>query len=214
MLLRAPERGSGPPAGARTRRARPRPLVVVALLVLVLVASLGTLVDRLGDGAPVVFEEAPRLAQLPEYGADGSDVLGYDHGERVELTVELRNRWPVPVRIVDVDALPGHLAMLVVESATVEGVDVADGPGVRVGPFSGVEVTVVARFDNCEYYTERAVDRFDSARVGTSLLGIPRHEQVTLDHQLLVRGPTILGCPDRVMDRSARQRGADASIRG
>lgn len=214
MLLRVSDARPSP-LGWAGAALRPRTTLVAATVLLLAAATaLGLLTDRLADGARVSFETAPRLASLPDYGESGSDVLGYDHGEQVRFTLALRNRAPISLELHDIDPLPERLGLLEVEDATVDGRPVTDGGVLRLGPFEQVKIAVTARFDNCEYYTERAVGRYDAAQVTVQALGTRRREAVAFDQQLLVRAPTILGCPDRDLDRSARQRSEDASIRG
>lgn len=148
---------------------------------------------------------------LETYGANGTLVQPYDHGDEVSLRFTLENGGPLPIVVEHIDALTEHLGLLTPTAVTVSGSVLP----VRLAAGEGAVVDVRARFDNCEYYTERALERHTHATVGWSVLGVDRTSQVAYGHDLLVRSPTIVGgCSDRVMDRSAKQRSMEASPTG
>lgn len=160
-------------------------------------------------GAPVVVD-AERHVVLEEYGRDGSQVIGYAHGERVTVRLALVNRGLAPVTIETLDAFPVVLGMLATERVLVDGRVLP----VRLGPRAAAEIEVTGRFGNCEYFTERAIDTYDHALVTVAGVGGSRVAVLAYADQLLVRSPAIVDCPDRVLDRGAKQRGAEGTITG
>ncbi|HSK22547.1 MAG TPA: hypothetical protein VK906_05195 [Egicoccus sp.] len=148
--------------------------------------------------APLVLRGHERVAELPAYGANGTTAVGYsdERDARVELSV--RNRGRLPVTVHGFDPFPELLGMV----EAVRG----DGLPVSIAPGGTATLKAQVRFTNCEYYTERAVNRFLGATLQVERLGVTRPVEVSYPREVVLRSPTILGCPDRSTDRSFRQR--------
>jgi hypothetical protein len=173
-------------------------LAVVAALAATAVAGLlPTRVPPLALG-DLSFEGYARVAHLDAY-EDPVTAVGYTDGEQAVVRIPLRHIGDGgAVTVLAVDPFPEVRGLLEVE--TVAGLPVTLHPGQRA------TVEVRARFTNCRFYTERAVNHFERAAVTVAApLG---RRTVAVDHTsaVVLRSPTILGCPDRVVDRSARQR--------
>jgi hypothetical protein len=172
----------------------------LTLLAVVLAAAAVGLsrAPALEVAAPLTLVGHDRVADLPAYGASGTTAVGYldRRGATIELAV--RNAGAVPLTVHDVEPFPELLGM----------VETVQGEGLPVTLASWETATVVAqvRFTNCEYYTERAVNRFETAQVEVERLGATWVVQVAHPREVVLRSPTILGCPERSTDRSARQR--------
>jgi hypothetical protein len=186
-----------------------RVALVAAALVLAL-AGIAVLTSGVAGGTTLAVDGTDRVAELDTYGASGAAVVGYDHGSTVTVRFAVRNRGVLPVTVEQVDAFPEPLGLLTTRGVTVGG----QPPPVRLAAGAQAEVAVTARFDHCEYYTERAVNRFDHARVSWRTAGFGHTSAIAYPDELIVRSPTIVGCPDRVLDRSAKQRSEDATITG
>ncbi|HWH27498.1 MAG TPA: hypothetical protein VNU26_00815, partial [Mycobacteriales bacterium] len=52
----------------------------------------------LAAGEPRVEGDGP-VRSVPEYGPGGTTVIGYRHGQQVQITVPLRNEGPLPVTV-------------------------------------------------------------------------------------------------------------------
>jgi hypothetical protein len=189
--------------------ASPRRLGVAAVVVALIVGG-GVSWPRAMTGGDSLVVEASRHVRLEEYGAAGSHVAGYRHGERLVLRFTVHNRGWLPITLHDVDAFPMALGMLRPVDVRVDGRSLP----VRLGPGGGAEVTATGVFDNCEYFTERAINTYDHAAVTWRALGVSRAADIGYGDHLLVRSPTIVDCPGRVLDRSAKQRSRDATITG
>lgn len=153
-------------------------------------------------------------ARVETFGDRGSLVLRYEHGEDAGYAFTLGNSAPIGVTITGV-VLPEQAERLLFRpvgartdatDAALGATDVGEFEPFVLGPDDAVRVVVVGHFDNCRYYTERAIEIHDEITVQYRLGGIPTSQQVQLPAQVIVRSPTIQNCPDRVMDRSARQR--------
>jgi hypothetical protein len=156
-------------------------------------AATGSLVA--GD---LGFGGYERVAYLDVY-EQPMTAVGYRDGDGAVVEVPLAHAGgggPVTVRAVD--PFPELLGMLEVE-------DVAGLP-VTLEAGESTTVEVRTRFANCRFYTERAVNRFLGAEVTLDGPGGRRTEVLAYPSEVVLRSPTILGCPDRVTDRSARQR--------
>jgi hypothetical protein len=197
LLLDAP-----PASTAKTRAGRSWLPVLAALLgVTGLLASAWLQVPRAASFPQITpaAEGAP-FVTVPEFGARGAHILGYQHHARVTLTVPVRNDgWlPVSIRSFDLDAGPAPLLLL---SAT-EGLPLSLGPG-ESGSF-----TVRGVLTNCRYFHMRALQTFDGAQLGFSALGRSATRTVRFDRPLLVKSPMLASCPDRRIARGADSRGA------
>lgn len=155
-------------------------------------------------GAPPVvagdlaFVDHDRVVHLTAY-EQPLTAVGYAHGSGALVEVPLEHTGDVgAVTVTDVDPFPELLGMLEVEA--VAGLPVTLEPGDRS------TVRIEARFANCRYYTERAVNLFRGAEVTVAAAGGTTTFTAPYPSEVVLRSPTILGCPDRVTDRSARQR--------
>lgn len=152
----------------------------------------------------------PLQVALPEYGERGSLVVRYRHDEAARVELELANPGLLPITVESVEPFLTTLGLLTFEAVTVDGQPLP----VRLGPRESARVTIDATFGHCAYFTERAIDPSTHARVTWSVLGVERTALVAYPRALLVRSPTIVDCPGRVLDRSAMQRNRDATITG
>ena len=169
----------------------------------------------------VAIVSASTSALAVEYAdAPSVELVNYEHGEDVSYAIELRNDGLLPITVEDVPIsgivddlrLIRPTQVLVAPDGTAPGDATLD----RSGPFEpfrlarGASRTVVVTgtFDNCAYYTERAMDLIGSQPVAWSVAGWSATSEVELASQLAVRSPYLRLCPDRVMDRGARTRTA------
>lgn len=196
LLAEAPADLAPRPVRRRSRL----PLLLAALLVLAgLAGSVLLSAPRAASFAPLTpsVSGAP-FVTIPEYGAGGAHVLGYDDGAAVELTVPLRNTGRLPVTVTSVALDAGVAPLLVL------------GPGsalpVRIGPGDTADVVVVGRLTNCRYFHEREMQTLTGLQVGLRVLGRPGSLAVPFDRPLLVKSPMIVGCPDRKLNRQADNR--------
>lgn len=170
----------------------------------------------LRDYQPLVATEV--LAggtELETFGASGSVVFRYEHGAETFYAVTLRNDGRFGVTVTRL-SLPRELPLLEpVEvryfprghGATSDPVaDSSPFAPFALGPSEERTLVVRARFDNCEYYTERALEVLETIGVGFRAFGIANEARVALPRQLIVRSPTIRNCPDRTADRSENRR--------
>ena len=198
LLLEVPEAVEPPAVAERRRLLLPwvALLCVVAGLLGSLVlsapglASFGVLRPS-ATGAPWVT--------VPEYGARGSYVLGYEHGATARLTLSVTNDGPLPVRVTSLDLGGGPAPLLAVRD--VEGLPLSLGAG-----DSGT-VTAVVAMVNCRYYNERQMQVYDDVRLGFESLWRSGIRRVAYDRPILVKSPMIVSCPDRLLDRSANRPG-------
>ena len=135
-------------------------------------------------------------ATLPEFEG-GMELLQYEHHADATIAVPVRNDGPLPVTITGVELTDENEPMLEV----VDG-----GASMSLGAGEVGELVVRGRFDNCKYYTERAMQLYPSATIHYQAMGRSGSSELVLDRQLVVRSPTIVDCPDRVMDRSYNRR--------
>lgn len=192
------------PRVGRRRRGRRHVVGAVALAVLLVWAwSAAPRTVALGAGVTPVFGEHTRAVALEQFGEGGSYVLGYEDGAYGEVQVPVRNGGPLPLTV--------QGARLTDEPRTlaeVVAVTGADGSGLplRLGPGQEAVLELTVRFDNCDYYHERALEILDGALVDVTVLGSAGTVTVAFDHPVLVRSPMIVDCPDRVLDRQAKTR--------
>lgn len=181
-----------------TRRAWVAAGVVVTLLVCGYLAL--PYVVRFGAGLTPRID-GPRGLVVASYGDAGTHFVRYTHGERFTVTVPLRNDGPLPVSVTDV-RMTDEVSPLV---ETVRAV----GLPVTIGPGSTVPVRVTARFANCRYYHERAVQTMAGAVVRGSVLGRSFTEVAAFDHPVAVHSQVILRCPERTLIRGDDVRGQE-----
>lgn len=193
------------PAGTARPRRR---AVVVAVALSVVLALLATwwaapaLVD-LGRDAVPSFGDGTVAVELPQFGEGGSYVLAYDDGGYAEVRIPVRNDGRLPVSLRGV--------RLTDQSRSLAEVVAAAAPGgaplpLDLGPGQEAMLSLTLRFDNCDYYHERAMQALPAALVDVSVLGRAGVVEVPLARPLLVRSPMIVDCPDRVLDRQAKTR--------
>lgn len=176
------------------------PRLVLLLATAVLIVGWVSLPPEpvLVAAGPPSFRGHDLVVELDEFGPQGTTAVGYTHGHGVVVQVPLRNAGASTVSVLAVDPFPELLGMLAVET-------LGDLP-VQLAPGQERVIEVTARFTNCEYYTERAVNLFTGATVEVTSGAGPRTLRVDYPREIVLRSPTILGCPERVTDRSARQR--------
>jgi hypothetical protein len=170
--------------------------------VLVLAGVVGSLVVVAPRAAsfPAITVRATGapFVTIPDYGPLGSDILGYEHGAVVRLTLPLRNGGLLPVTVTSVQ-LGGGPAPLLAERS-VEGLPLSLRPG------GHGDVTVIARLTNCKYFHEREMQIYSSVQVGFTSFGRQSTRSVDFDRPVLVKSPMIVGCPDRKLNRQADNR--------
>lgn len=199
-----PGRGTSPAPATATHRRRRR-VVVAAVLAAVLAAGWWVAPRTVALGADVTptFGDGTQAVELPQFGEGGSYVLAYEDGAYGSVQIPLRNERPFPVTVHDVRLTdqPRSLAEVVATSQ-----DGGASLPLHLGPGEETVVQMTLRFDNCDYYHERALERLDRAFLEVSVLGARRGVEVTLDRPILVRSPMIVDCPDRLIDRQAKTR--------
>jgi hypothetical protein len=172
-------------------------LTLVAAVLVAVAAGLSR-PPAIEVAAPLRLVGHDEVVELPAYGATGTTAVGYRDGRGATIELDLRNTGGVPLTVHDLEPFPELLGM--VETEQGEGLPVTLAPG------TSATVAAQVRFTNCEYYTERAVNRFDHAQVEVERLGATWVVELALPREVVLRSPTILGCPERSTDRSARQR--------
>jgi hypothetical protein len=135
---------------------------------------------------------------VPEYGRKGAYVLGYVHGAQVELTVPITNTGRLPLTVTSVALGGGPAPLVAVRRVT--GLPLTLWPG-RTG-----HVTLRAELTNCRYYHERAMETFGGVTVTFRSLLRSCQDTVAFDRPIMVKGPMLVGCPGRKLDRSAVNR--------
>lgn len=190
---------------------RPGPGMVAIGLTVVLAAGLvAAAAPEPAGGDLLAVADTDRAVNLQSYGRHGSELLGYRHGQVISVRFELVNPGLAPTTLTTLDAFPQRLGLLTTQAVLVDGRPLP--AAIAAGERALVEVT--GRFGNCAYYTERAVNVFGGAVVRWRSLGMERSGSVAYPDQVVVRSPTILDCPGRVLDRSAKQRNAEGTVTG
>ena len=200
--------------GAAPRRMTARRLLVVAL-VLVLGAAAAALLryQPLRQSGDLGLSGDMDVVTVEEFNETGAHILRYVDGGYVSYAVTLHNTGPLPVTVTGV-ALPAEqdrrllqpVAAGLAADGSPEAGDMATFEPVSLAPGEEQQVVIQARFDNCEYYTERAIEVLDEQAITFRIAGIPRTATVSFDRALLVRSPTINRCEDRTLDRSENRR--------
>jgi hypothetical protein len=174
--------------------------VTLTLLAAVLVAAAVGLSrpPAIEAAAPLAIVGHDRVAELPEYGVSGTTAVGYRDQRPARVVLEVRNTGTLPLTVHAFEPFPELLGMV----ETVHG----EALPATVAPGGSTALKAQVRFTNCEYYTERAVNRFDTVQLEVERLGSTWLVEVAHPREVVLRSPTILGCPERSTDRSARQR--------
>jgi hypothetical protein len=129
---------------------------------------------------------------VQEYGDDGTYGLHYRHEETVTLSVPVRNRGPLPLRVDHADLDSAPLPLLV---------PAGDNLPVTIGPWQEADLALTLRFDNCRHYHERSLDLWDHVAVEGSVLGRSFEADLPLSFDLALHGQIINNCPDRTLTR-------------
>ena len=150
-----------------------------------------------------------QVVTVEEFDGVGAHILRYMDGEYVSYAFTVRNTGPVGITVTGI-GLPEERERLLLQPVTAglagdQSAEVADMESFE--PFAlpaGAQrrLVIQARFDNCEYYSERAVDNIDSQVLQFRIAGIPRTAAIPFERDLVVRSPTINRCEDRTLDRS------------
>lgn len=153
---------------------------------------------------------------VEEFEGTGATIVTYEHSAYLSYAFTLRNAGPVGVTVTSVDLpderarhmlQPVQTSMLTSPEATPDDLaDMAPLEPFALGAGEERRIVVQARFDNCEYYTERALEITEAHDVTFRVSGVPRTARVELNRPLIVKSPTILGCSDRTLDRSEHRR--------
>lgn len=194
---------------ARTPRSRVRRRwVVIGIVAALLVGGFFALplLVRLGQDVTPRIDGPDGLA-VEKYGAQGTHFVHYTHGQQFTVTVPLTNDGPLPISVTDVRLTDEVSPLVTTESVST---DAATLP-VTIGPGDTVPVVLTARFGNCRYYHERAVQTMSGAIVRGDVLGRPFRELAGFDHPLAVHSQVILRCPDRTLVRGDDIRGREPS---
>lgn len=201
--------------GARRVRARRGALVVVLVLAIAGAAAALLRYQPLAQSGDLTLSTDMQAVTVEEFDMTGAHILRYADGGYVSYAVTLRNTGPLPVTVTGV-ALPEESERRLLQPVAA---GLATGGSPEAGQMQTLEpvslaageqqqIVVQARFDNCKYYTERAIETVDQQVITFRVAGVPRTATVHFERPLLVRSPTINRCADRTMDRSENQRTA------
>lgn len=183
------------------RRLRPGAVVAAAVLAAAWWGGVPRAVELRQD-APLSIAGTD-VATVAGLGGEGRGVHAVryeDHGY-VTLRVPVRNDGPVAVTLRSIALDTGELPLL--GSVRRDG-DTRLPVVLRPGEQRSLSLTL--RMDNCEFYTERAMERLAGVDVEVSAWGRRLTEHVRFDRPVVVRSPMMVTCPDRVRDRDANQR--------
>lgn len=174
-------------------------LLAGAYLALPYLVTFGQDVTPRFDGADGLVVE--------KYGRKGTHFVRYTHGERFTVAFPLYNDGPLPVSVTDVRLTDEVSPLVDTLGVTANG----SALPVTIGPGETVPVELTARFGNCRYYHERAVQTMPGAIVQGDALGRPYREVAGFDHPVAVHSQVILRCPDRTLIRGDDIRGDEPS---
>ena len=204
-------------------RARTRPRAVRILLIgLIAAAVAGGAVAWLLRYQPLhqvgdlQASSDLQVVLVEEFEGSGAHIAQYVDGGYVTYAFVVRNAGPVAVTVTDVPLPPQAQRRLLqpVGAGLAGEQDVPDARSMRafapfrLGAGERQQVVIHARFDNCEYYTERAIEMIDTQHVAFRVAGMARTATVAFERPLLVRSPTIQRCSERTLDRSEHRRTA------
>lgn len=203
------------PAGS-SESPRRRVLRYVPVLmppVLVLAALLVVPYEPLSQTGDVQPGEGMQAVTVEGFEETGVHIVKYEHGDTVTYSFTVRNTGPVGITVTGVP-LPEEAERRLLQPVAV-GLPADGSPGgsqmVRFAPFAlgageQQRIIIEGRFDNCEYYTERALEIADSQRIEFRVAGVPRSAVVPFERDLVVRSPVIKNCDERTLDRSEHRR--------
>lgn len=182
------------------------PVLVLAALVLAPYQPL----SQTGDVQPGPQMQAVTVEEFDEAGVH---IVKYEHGDTVSYSFTVRNTGPVGITVTGVP-LPEERERRLLQpvAATLPPGSSADNSGMTpfkpfaLGAGKAQQIVVQGRFDNCEYYTERAVEVVDGQTIEFRLAGVPRTATVPFERDLVVKSPVIKDCPERTLDRSEHRR--------
>lgn len=210
------------PVRATARRRWLRPTVVVLVTFGLVAVAVGALSALRAASVPAVGDVAIVSTATDALGVDYADapsvsLVNYDHGREISYAVEVRNEGPLSVVVEEVPIAGVADERRLVRPTDVllapedaRGGDAADGARpfepFRLEPGAARTVIVNGVFDNCVYYTERAMELIASQAVTWSVAGLSTTTDVELSRRFAVRSPHMRNCPGRVMDRGARTR--------
>lgn len=181
------------------------PVLVLAALLLVPYQPL----SQTGDVQPGADMQSVTVEEFDETGVH---VVKYEHGKTVTYSFTVRNTGPVGVTVTGVPLPDEDERRLLQPVAAWLPAGSADAP--EMVPFESFaleaggqqRIIIEGRFDNCEYYTERALEVIDSQTVDFRVAGVGRSAVVPFERSLLVRSPVIKNCEERTLDRSEHRR--------
>ena len=118
--------------------------------------------------APVRFATGAEVVTLPMFGADGSHVLHYHHGETVTFYVPARQRRPAAGddRACASVTTSGRCSRSSGRRSAATTCRCGSAPG------RPASVQVTARYGNCRYYHEREIRSFPRRSVDGAVLGV------------------------------------------
>lgn len=192
-----------------TRRA-----LVLALVVVLVAFGIGAWrYQPLRQVGPLDPGSDMTVATVNEIGDAGAHILKYSDGGYVTYAFTIRNTGPVGVTVTGV-ALPDISERRMLQPVTAGLADGSSADAAEMKTFAPFQlapgeqqrIIVQARMDNCEYYTERAIETVDTQGVTFRTAGISRTASLALEQPLLVRSPTIQRCPERTLDRAEHRR--------
>ena len=179
----------------------------------VLIGSVAWRYQPLERVGPLTAGSEMEVVTIEEFEEAGAHVMRYTDGGYVTYAFTVRNTGPVGVTVTGL-SLPDESERRMLQpvtaglatGATAEATDMEPFEPFALGAGQERQIIVQARMDNCEYYTERAIETVDSQRITYRAVGIPRAATVSFEEPLLVRSPTIKRCPERTLDRSEHRR--------
>lgn len=187
------------PPALRPRTGVRRVVAGAALGAVVAAAALALPPVEVAQAGPVHFDADATHLMLERFDERGVYSLRYVHGDHAEVRIPVRNDGWLPTTVTGI-SLDGRPAPMIDPVG-------ARGTPVELAPGEEATLTLDVRFDNCEYYTERAMDVYRDVTVTTRTAGVDASTRVRLDNDLVVRSPMMTTCPDRVSDRGAFLRG-------
>ena len=166
--------------------------------------------DDVGEGAVIVATPE----DLPSSDSFNGDLkLSYDHNSEIDVTASLANRgwfpvtvtgaWMFPATPLDSDdvlylllkqeqvLIEGGSTSLPADRSIIEPVDLDVG-SVTIRGGEELDISITARFDDCDQYEPGTGNIFEVLRVDYRHLGIPQTVQIPVRH-VVVESPEV--CP-------------------